>query len=146
MGAVFGLAAMLGACSLLEPDGEEYLVTAILGAPPPVTVIYAAADDGTVLEVQILGGTVRLLPFARYEQRLRARRLWNGVAYDTAMFPVTVSGRYVRDGPVLSVLYREPVFHRETGRQYEFLDDWRILRGIESFNGFGAFTVEYVRQ
>jgi len=140
-----GLTLGLAACSLLEPGGETWVVSTISGQPLPVTVIHASSDDGSVFELRILGGTVKFLPLARFEQRLRAQRVRNGVPADTIV-PIHVDGLYVRRDSLIVVSYREPIFRRETGRLYYRVDGGGGLRGIEAIGGFGAWTYTYVRK
>jgi len=144
---VLSVALTLGlpACSLLEPGGETWVVSTISGQPLPVTIIHAPADDGSVFELRILGGTVKFLPLARFEQRLEAQQVYNGVPADS-IDHIELDGLYVQRDTAIIVRYREQIFRRETGRTYYRVEGGGVLRGIEAYYGFGAWTYTYVRR
>ena len=143
---VFFAGILVPACGLLEPGPTEtFVMTRANHLPLPTPVIRLRNMNGSIYEVQAIGGSIRLYGHGRMAREFSTRNMVSGTPVDT-LISVRWTGSYQRTDSTLTIRFRFKTSDYIETYVYRLGDGGRTLRGTESFEGLFPAVYEYVRR
>jgi hypothetical protein len=123
----------------------EYDLAKVGGEPLPAIVVHTVATNGTVYDLQAVGGWLRLYADGTFKRRRDVRNVWNGVPDDTLNWDSRQPGTFVLTDTTLVLSFLDARGAPELNT-YLLLDGGKSVAGIETYTQQFPNTYEYKRR
>jgi hypothetical protein len=123
----------------------KYDLSKVGGDSLPAIVVHTVATNGTVVDLEALGGWLRLYADGTFKRNRDLRNVRNGVPDDTLNKDNTFDGNYTWSDTSLTLSFLDARGALETN-MYRVLDGGKIVVGIETFVQMFPNSYEYRRR